>query len=313
MYPRQWYLGLFENRIWISGRYYYKRTKDLLADINTAPSLGFSSYKSNLGELENKGVEVNFRVDLLRNNKNWRVNLNGNLSHNKNKILNISEALKAYNQELISGDESDYTRPIPQYVEGQSLSMIYAVRSLGIDTQTGKEVYVKRDGSKTYTYSASDMVPIAEAAPKAEGFIGATVSYKRFILTANMHYKFGGYMFNQTLVDRVENADPRFNVDRRALEQRWQKPGDVAFFKSITSTSLTRATSRFVQKDNEMGLTSLNLTYELPKATAKKLFMENLRFGINMGETWKWSSVDIERGIDYPFSRTMTFSITAQF
>ena len=306
-------LGLFENRIWISGRYYYKRTKDLLADINTAPSLGFSSYKSNLGELENKGVEVNFRVDLLRNSKNWRLNLNGNLSHNKNKILNISEALKAYNQELISGDENDYTRPIPQYVEGQSLSMIYAVRSLGIDTQTGKEVYVKRDGSKTYTYSASDMVPIAEAAPKAEGFIGATVSYKRFILTANMHYKFGGYMFNQTLVDRVENADPRYNVDRRALEQRWQKPGDVAFFKSITSTSLTRATSRFVQKDNEMGLTSLNLTYELPKATAKKLFMENLRFGINMGETWKWSSVDIERGIDYPFSRTMTFSITAQF
>ena len=62
-----------------------------------------------------------------------------------------------------------------------------------------------------------------------------------------------------------------------------------------------------------MGLTSLNLTYELPKATAKKLFMENLRFGVNMGETWKWSSVDIERGIDYPFSRTMTFSITAQF
>ncbi len=39
-----------------------------------------------------------------------------------------------------------------------------------------------------------------------------------------MHYKFGGYMFNQTLVDRVENADPRYNVDRRALEQRWQKP-----------------------------------------------------------------------------------------
>ncbi len=62
-----------------------------------------------------------------------------------------------------------------------------------------------------------------------------------------------------------------------------------------------------------MGLTSVNLMYELPKATAKKLFMENLRLSVNMGETWRWSSVNIERGIDYPFSRTITFSVTAQF
>jgi len=306
-------VGLLDNRIWFSGRYYYKRTKDLLADINTAPSLGFSSYKSNLGELENKGVELNVRVDMLRKSKDWRVSLTGNLAHNKNKILNISEALKAYNNYLVNNDDNNYTRPIPQYVEGQSLSKIYAVKSLGIDTQTGYEVYVKRDGTLTYTYSAADMVPCAESAPKAEGYLGATISYKRFILTANMHYKYGGYMFNQTLVDRVENADPRFNVDRRALEERWKKPGDATFYKSITSTATTRATSRFIQKDNELGLTSLNLTYELPKKTAKKILMENLKFGVNMGGTWKWSSVNIERGTDYPFSRTVTFSITAQF
>lgn len=120
-------------------------------------------------------------------------------------------------------------------------------------------------------------------------------------------------MFNQTLVDRVENADPRYNVDRRALEGRWKKPGDVSFFKSITSTAVTRATSRFIQKDNEFGFSSVNLTYELPKTIANKVLMENLRFGLNMGEIWRWSSVNIERGIDYPFSKSVTFSITAQF
>jgi TonB-linked SusC/RagA family outer membrane protein len=306
-------IGILENALWISARYYYKRTKDLLADINTAPSLGFSSYKSNLGELENKGFELNVRLDLLKKSKDWRLNLTGNLSHNKNRIINISEALKAYNQELVDSDENNYTRPIPQYVEGQSLSMIYAVRSLGIDTQTGKEVFLKRDGTMTYEYSATDMVPIAESAPKAEGYLGATLSYKNFIFTANMHYKFGGYMFNQTLVDRVENADPRYNVDRRALEERWQNPGDQSFYKSIRSTAITRATSRFVQKDNEIALSTINLMYQVPKTFAKKLFMETLRFSVNMGETWKWSSVNIERGIDYPFSRTVTFSITAQF
>ncbi len=306
-------VGFLEDRIWFSGRYYYKRTKDLLADINVAPSLGFSSYKSNLGELENKGIELNVKVDLMRSSKDWRINLTGNLAHNQNKILNISEALKAYNQYLVSNDPNNFTRPISQYVEGQSLSQIYAVKSLGIDTQTGMEVYVKRDGTLTYTYDAADMVPCAERAPKVEGYIGATVSYKRFILTANLHYRYGGYLFNQTLVDRVENADPRYNVDRRALEQRWKKPGDATFYKSITSTAVTRATSRFIQKDNEFGLTSVNLTYELSKASAQKILMESVRFGINMGDIWRWSSVNIERGIDYPFSKMVTFSITTQF
>ncbi len=78
--------------------------------------------------------------------------------------------MKAYNQDLISDDENDYTRPIPQYVEGQSLSMIYAVRSLGIDTQTGKEIYVKGTAALTYTQRCSDLVPIAECSSESRGF-----------------------------------------------------------------------------------------------------------------------------------------------
>jgi TonB-linked SusC/RagA family outer membrane protein len=306
-------LGLFEDRIWISGRYYYKRTQDLLSDINVAPSLGFSSYKSNLGELENKGYELNVKIDILKKSKNWRISLTGNLSHNENKILKISDALKTYNQTLLNTDPYNYTRPIPQYIEGQSLTEIYAVKSLGIDTQTGMEVYVKRNGTLTYTYDPADLVPCADAAPTAEGYLGATVSYKNFTLTTNMHYMFGGYLFNQTLVDRVENADPRYNVDIRALEERWINPGDVTFYKAINSTVETKASSRFIQKDNEFGITSINLTYELPKSYAKKILMQSVRFGANIWNVWSWSSINIERGIDYPFAKTATFSIITQF
>ena len=306
-------LGLFEDRIWISGRYYYKRTQDLLSDINVAPSLGFSSYKSNLGELENKGYEVNIKIDILKKSKNWRISLTGNLAHNANKILKISDALKTYNQTLLNTDPYNFSRPIPQYIEGQSLTQIYAVKSLGIDTQTGMEVYVKRNGTLTYTYDPADLVPCADAAPKAEGYLGATVSYKKFTLSTNIHYMFGGYLFNQTLVDRVENADPRYNVDIRALEERWKKPGDVTFYKAINSTVYTRASSRFIQKDNEFGITSINLTYELPKSYAKKILMQSIRFGANIWDVWKWSSINIERGIDYPFAKTATFSIITQF
>ena len=46
-------------------------------------------------------------------------------------------------------------------------------------------------------------------------------------------YRIGGQMYNQTLVDKVQDVDPRYNVDKRAFEQRWQEPGDKVRFAAF--------------------------------------------------------------------------------
>lgn len=126
-------LTLWKNRIDISADYYIKTSKDVLTAVTLAPSLGFSSYMDNLGEVENRGYELSLRATLIRDQSKkifWSVN--GSAIHNKNKLLKISNALKAYNETSDSeldkepntdGKKSEVNRPRVRYVEGASMKL----------------------------------------------------------------------------------------------------------------------------------------------------------------------------------------------
>ncbi|GGA98028.1 SusC/RagA family TonB-linked outer membrane protein [Mucilaginibacter rubeus] len=309
-------IGLFKDRIVISPRYYYKLTKGLITDINLAPSTGFTTYKDNLGDMSNKGYEL-YLVAQVFHTSNWNINLTGNLAHNVNKIVSISDALKAFNNNIdnfqTNKDNNAFSTPLTRYVEGKSLNTIYAVRSLGIDPENGKEILVKKDGTLTYVWDVKDVQDVGNTTPKAEGFFGSTVSYKRFMLSFSFHYRFGGQAFNQTLIDRVENADPRFNVDSRVLEQRWKQPGDRTFFKNITDLTDTYVSSRFVQKDNLIELQSLYLSYDFKPNAIRRLGLQNLRLAATANDVFRTSTIQAERGIYYPFARSLTFSLLGSF
>jgi len=309
-------LGLFDNRLMINPRYYSKLTKGILTDINIAPSTGFTTYKANLGDITNKGFEV-FLMATAYKSKDLNINVTANIAHNKNKIVKISNALKAYNNRVDTTQANEKNNlkstPLPRYMEGQSMNTIYAVKSLGIDPENGKEIYVKRDGSLTYEYDIADTQPVGNTTPKAEGSFGSSINYKQFLLSFSFFYRFGGDIYNQTLVDRVENADPRYNVDSRALEEKWIRPGDVTFYKNIMSTDKSFASSRFVQKDNLIELRSVYLSYDLKKNLAKKFGCQSLRSAITANDIFRTSSIEVERGITYPFARSLTFSLLATF
>ncbi|WP_225871119.1 SusC/RagA family TonB-linked outer membrane protein [Pedobacter frigiditerrae] len=309
-------IGLFKDRLMLRPAYYYKLTKGLLIDINVAPSTGFTTYKENLGNMENKGYELYATFNAIRTS-NWNINFTANVAHNTNTIVEIGNALKAYNESVDEFQSDDNNKaagfPLLRYNEGQSLNTYYAVKSRGIDPENGKEIYVKRDGSLTYDYDIRDTQPVGDSTPFAEGSFGGNISYKQFMLSFSFFYRFGGDMYNQTLVDRVENADPRYNVDSRVLAQRWQKPGDIVFYKNIADLGQTKATSRFIQKDNQLELRSVYLSYDLKKTVAKKLWMQGLRASFTANDIFKSTSAQIERGIDYPFARSVMFALQATF
>lgn len=308
-------LGLFDNRLYFSPRYYYKLTRDLLADINVPSSTGFERYKENLGEMVNKGFEVYMRANVYRS-RHWSVNLNFNMVRNTNVITKISDALKNYNDEVDKQQrENAELRSVPllRYREGQSLNTIYAVRSLGIDPENGREIFLKPDGSRTYDYNVKYTVPIGDQTPGIDGYFGGSVLFKGFMLELSFYTRLGGDIYNQTLVDRVENASPWYNADSRALSSRWKQPGDQVFFKNIADLGTTLTSSRFVQKENRVELKSVYLSYDAPGSIYKRLRMKNLRCALNMNDIAYWSSIKIERGIDYPFARSFTFSLSTRF
>ncbi len=133
-------------------------------------------------------------------------------------------------------------------------------------------------------------------------------------------FRYGGQAYNQTLVERVENvAAAYYNVDRRVYEERWQKPGDITFFKGlidnagIAITEPTYTTSRFVQDDNLMALENLTMYYRFSNALNKKLGLENTRISFFTSDVFRLSSIRRERGLDYPFAKTFSLQIQTSF
>ena len=321
---------LFKERLTLEFDYYYEKTIDLVNDVSLSNTSGFSTYKNNMGEVENKGIELTARYDAIKN-KSWLVAFWGNIAHNTNKILKISDSQRAYNkrvadfykkeqlnQESIGSSLSDanYSVPIAQYEEGQSLTSIWAVKSLGIDPSTGKEIFLNRDGTVTNKWDATQEVVCGNTQPDFNGAFGVNISYKQWSLFASFLYEWGGQQYNQTLVDRVENANIEYgNVDLRILTDRWQKPGDVAQFKDIKDASLTTLpTSRFVQDNSFLRLNALTLTYDFSREWLKRnLGLRMLRLEASTSDLINWNSVRQERGLSYPKSYKFNFSVKAQF
>ncbi len=312
--------------------YYEKYTKNTLLDYSMAPSVGFSTMKENLGEISNKGYEVTLRLMPYSNPAKqayWNIILNG--AHNKSKIEKISNALKVMNEkqmEMADEVEDLYTisledkrkkRPLPRYENGYSQTTIWAVRSMGIDPQTGREVFLTRDGQLTNLYSSADQVPVGDTEPKLQGAVSTTFTYKGFSLTLAGQYRWGGQVFNQTLIDKVENANLRKNVDRRALYSRWQKPGDQVLFKAINGDIYkedTKESSRFVMDDNEFAFTTINLSYRMEASRydwLKRVGISSATIGCYMEDICRFSTVKMERGIEYPFSRQASMSLSVTF
>lgn len=219
-------------------------------------------------------------------------------------------------QNNIKGVNSAYSVPIVQYEEGQSLTSIWAVKSLGIDPTTGQEIFLNRDGSVSDTWDTTQQVVVGNTEPKFNGAVGFNLVYKQWSFYSAFQYEWGGQEYNQTLVDRVENADiTNQNVDLRVLTDRWKQPGDIAQFKDIKDANRTTLpTSRFVQDKAYFRLSALTLSYDFKREWLKKhTGMNMLRLEASTRDFINWNSIRQERGLSYPKSWTVDFTIKAQF
>ena len=303
-------LDFWEGRFSLTGEYFREYTKDVLMDISLPPSLGFIDYKENFGEMENKGWSLNLRTQMLRDTERelyW--SLAFGTSDSKNKIKKITDKLGAMNDE---NNKNETKKPVPLYEEGESLDALKAVPSLGIDPETGKEVFVKKDGSLTTIWDYNDKVVCGTTDPKFRGTLNSFLTFKGISLNMSFNFQWGGQTYNQTLASRVEGVNPNSNCDRRVLYDRWKKPGDRTFFKNIAlEENVSNLTTRFVQDYNYFQIGSISLGYEMRRELCRKIGLTGLRFNFNMGDIARFSSVKEERGLSYPFARQFTFSLSA--
>lgn len=311
-------LNLFDGMILFNGAYYFRKTVDLIADMYIPASSGFLSYKDNIGEITNNGYELSLRVRAIGKERT-QLYLGGNLAANKNKIRKISESLRSYNEKIEAAyqenvNKQETKKPLLKYVEGASITSIYAMQSLGIDPQTGKEMFRYKDGSVGSTWIASENVAVGNTEPKINGTLSANLYHKGLTLDLYFTYTYGGQQYNQTLQSKIENANIKKNVDKRVFTDRWKNQGDVAGFKSLKDWEVpTNPTSRFVEDDNTLTLQSLSVGYELPREVVEKFKFNRVKLAFNMNDVFRVSSIKQERGLYYPFARSFSFSVNVGF
>ena len=297
--------SMFDRRLNLVVDAYIRNTTDLLLDKAKAPSTGVTTAKGNLGEMQNRGVEFQLDGYIFRTNDfYWRLGTTGYM--NRNKITQINKALEEINKDN-QENAGLYDYPLPQYAEGESVTALKLVRSAGIDPATGKEVYIKRNGERTFVYDPADKVLIGDTEPKYTGTFSTNIYWKGFSLYALFNFRLGAWVYNTTRSTKVEGADPRYNADQRVFDDRWKKPGDIATYKDIADTSTPKQTDRFAEEENTLTLGSLNISYEFSDKVCRKLHLRNLRTGINFTDILRLSSVKIERGTDYLYSQGFEF------
>ncbi len=304
---------LFNNRLDVNFNVYSQKTVDMIVPISMPPSTGITEVSNNVGSQKTNGYELAISgMVVKKQDLRWRLGFNA--SHYKTKLLTIGNSLADMN--ILNASVSSSSKPLNLYIEGGSPTEMYVVKSAGIDPATGKEIFIKKDGSYTYDYDPTDKVAAGDSNPEFRGTVSSTLIYKGFSLSMNLSYSVGGYIYNSTRSARIERIDPRYNADVRAFTDRWQNPGDVVNYISLVENETTPSyvhTSRFIEKNNYLAISNIALSYQVNPKLIEKFGLRQLNFKINMNDVLRLSNVEQERGTSYPFSRGFDFTISTSF
>jgi len=306
--------SVFDRLINVSLNAYNKRTEPLIVPVNLPSSTGLANYFTNVGILDTKGIEASIQFNVLRKQEKlllWNIGLQN--VFNWSEYRNFRNYLDHFNEEALASNS--FTR----YFDGSSPDDLWAVRSLGIDPASGEEVFLTKNNLYSYTYNPEDIVKVGTARPLSEGILSSNFSYRQFRINIFLRYKVGASFFNEALYNKVENISfesLQYNQDRRALYDRWKEPGDRTSFKAVSIFAFTPMSSRFIQKENLLSAESLSISYDFHRTRhpwMDKVHLSNLRLTALTNNVFRLSNIQIERGISYPFSRSVSFNLSASF
>lgn len=305
-------VAFFRNRFNFEFNVYEKYTDPLVVAVTLPASTGLSNYPFNAGALTVQGMDVVLNYSPIYRPQDrvvWTLGLTGTMLDLR--YSKFDNQLNSLNNELRESNA------LTRYRDGYSSRHIWAVPSLGIDPATGREVFLAKDGQQTFFYNTDNQVVVGNSQPLAEGVLRSSVSYKGFTASLIFRYILDKDVLNTALYNKVENismANVENNQDRRALYDRWQQPGDKAQFKSISITATTPISSRFVQRENTLTGESINLGYEFRNAVwLDRALLSSLRVNAYMNDIFYASTIRRERGVNFPFARSVSMSLSATF
>ncbi|TAE48938.1 MAG: TonB-dependent receptor [Cytophagales bacterium] len=260
-------LGLFNDRLNITVDVYQKNTRDLLLNVPTPSTSGFTVQTQNLGRISNRGLEIDIRSKNLVGEFKW--NTSFNISFNRNSVdFTNGQIIQPGNRSRIINDAR----------EGEPIGVLYGVKYAGVDPANGDALYFAQDGSKTKNYNAAFRQKIGDPNPTFIGGFTNSFSYKGLELTIFTQFVQGNNIYNMAGGFMSANGD---FYDNQTLDQlgRWRNPGDITNIPQarFDDGNGTRMSSRYVYDGSYIRLKTLTLAYNFPKSWLNKSKLSSLR------------------------------------
>ena len=276
---------MFDDRLRGSIDYYKKVTSDLLLN-KPLLSLGGEpdgSILSNVGEMENKGVEIELDYDLIRT-EDLYVNISANLGTVDNKVTKLVPSSSYPEGAEIDWGSGVYIKP------GEEYATFKLVRWAGVNPANGQPLWLDKDDNITTTYSADDEVYLSGKSPLADmdGGLNLFARYKQFDLGIDLYFKTGGYSISYNMRDLYNPSNVDQNMAVEAFNY-WKQPGDTDVLPSPLYPDADNTSTRFLYKTDYLRLRNLNFGYNVPQSLIKQAGIESMRLYVTGQNLWTYA------------------------
>ena len=287
--------------------YFLRKTTDMLLSFPVAPSLGYSSYYANVGDMRNSGVEIELNfTPIRREHVQWDINLN--MTHLRNKITMLPPERRTKQVDGYSGYVSGSTffgEGLPMYtfymrkyagVSDEGLSMWYMNETDDKGNPTGKRV-TTTEYAKASDYLCGDPIP------DLYGGFGTSVNFRGFDLSVAFTYQIGGLAYDSGY------SAAMYSPANKTTGMNWHKDILNAWSADNASSNIPRLqyedkdqngmSDRFLTDASYLNLQNINFGYTLPSNFTKKVGIEKVRVYLACENVWYWSK---RQGFDPRYS-----------
>lgn len=344
-------LRFFNDRLSVDFTWYKSNSRDQIIDVPISNTTGYTTFTTNAGEIENRGVELILRGTPIRTSDfTWDVTLN--FSRNKNTVVDIREGIET----IVLGNQFGYVGATAtmRLIEGEAYGNIYGTSYQRYYPNGAPEDQTTLDEDRPLLIGANGFpvrdvrqLILGNIQPDFIGGIRNTLAYKGVELSFLIDFRYGLEQYNQ-----YGNFFSAFGLEEYSLNRN-----DVLTFDGVTANGEPNAqpvwlgqgigpdgrdygagyyrniyrgvTENFVEEASFIKLRNITLAYSLQSNLLEKLPFSNIRVSAaanNIILSTPWSGFDPESfsagaggnatgfsGLGYPGVRSLIFSLNLSF
>ncbi len=304
-------MGFFQDRITAQIAYYNKYTDGIFIGVTLPGSDGYGGnlHYDNIASIENKGFEFQIKTRNLTGQLIW--NTDFNISSNSNEVVDLG----GYEPDAIFGGTND-----TRVLVGHPVGANYLVPFSHVDKETGRPVYIDREGKETFEWDPDDRVIVGSVIPDAFGGINNYFRYRNIDLSFLWVFSIGGDIYDSSSKRQLGRVD-EWNRTPESFD-RWEAPGDEATYAALTldeanlgSNTPWINTDLWLHDGSYLRLRNVILGWNLPSDWMQRARISSARLtftGINLLTFTEYPGLDPEvaRDFDNNADRNMSPNVT---